>query len=86
MHMMDSAFADGLAEVVLGLIGVIMLVTLLRLTCRLNPRNAPPDPGITPWTPAGRALLLAMLAPVVSMLISAWLVDFPQEKERFTAC
>lgn len=59
---------------VLGLIGVIMLITLLRLTYRLNPKNASPNPGITPWTLAGRALLLAMLAPVALLLISAWLI------------
>lgn len=60
--------------VVLGLIGVIMLVTLTRLTFRMNPKEAAPSPGITPWTLAGRALLAVMLAPVVLMLISAWLI------------
>lgn len=60
--------------VVLGVIGVLMLVTLLRLTYRLNPRQAPPNPGVSPWTLAGKALLIAMLAPVVFLFISAWLV------------
>lgn len=60
--------------VVLGVIGVIMLVTLTRLTFRLNPKNGSPNPGITPWSLAGRVLLFAMMAPVVFMLVSAWLI------------
>lgn len=61
--------------VVLGLIGLIMLITLIRLTYRLNPSEASPNSGITPWTLSGRALLGLMLAPVVLMLVSAWLVN-----------
>lgn len=60
--------------VALGVIGVIMLVNLLRLTYRLNPKDASPNPGINPWTPAGRALLLAMLAPVGFLPVSDRLV------------
>lgn len=60
---------------VLGVIGAVMLMTLVRLTYRLNPKNADPNPGITPWTLAGRALLGAMLLPVAFMLISAWLLS-----------
>lgn len=59
---------------VLGVIGVVMHVNLLRLTYQLNPKDASPNPGITPWTPSGRALLLAMLAPVAFLLVSARLV------------
>lgn len=60
--------------VVLGVIGMVMLVTLIRLTYRLNPRQDTPNPGVSPWTLAGKALLIAMLAPVVFLFISAWLV------------
>lgn len=70
----ESARSLAIPLVVLGMIGLIMLVNLLRLTYRLNPTDAAPNPGITPWTLAGRALLGSMLAPVVLMLISAWLV------------
>lgn len=70
----ERASSLAIPLVVLGVIGLIMLVTLARLTYRLNPRDAVPSPGITPWTLAGRALLGSMLAPVLLMLISAWLV------------
>ena len=60
--------------VVLGIISLVMLITLLRLTYRLNPRQAAPNPGVSPWTLAGKALLIAMLAPVVFLFVSAWLV------------
>ncbi|MFN8661623.1 MAG: hypothetical protein U0075_07005 [Thermomicrobiales bacterium] len=71
-HQSPNSLAIPLA--VLGLVGFIMAVTLLRLTLRLNPRNAPPNPGINPWTWVGRASLAGMLAPVVLTLLSAWLV------------
>jgi hypothetical protein len=70
----ESASSLAIPLVVLGLIGLIMLFTLIRLTYRLNPKEAAPNPGITPWTLAGRALLCLMFAPVVFMLVSAWLV------------
>ncbi|MDQ2651951.1 MAG: hypothetical protein M3Z20_02805 [Chloroflexota bacterium] len=70
----ESSRSLAIPLVVLGVIGLIMLATLIRLTYRLNPRNAAPNPGITPWTLSGWALLGSMLAPVVLMLISAWLV------------
>ena len=70
----ESARSLAIPLAVLGVIGAIMLMTLLRLTYRLNPRNAAPNPGITPWTLAGRALLLAMCAPIAFLLVSSWLV------------
>jgi hypothetical protein len=70
----ESAGSLALPLVVLGVIGLIMLVYLVRLTYRLNPPDASPGPGITPWTLAGRALLGSMMAPVILMLVSAWLV------------
>jgi hypothetical protein len=70
----ESSSSLAVPLVVLGIIGLVMLVNLIRLTYRLNPRDASPNPGITPWTLAGRALLGSLLAPVILMLISAWLV------------
>lgn len=64
--------------VALGVIGMTMLVTLIRLTYRLNPRQDPPNPGVSPWTLAGKALLAAMLVPVVFLFMSAWLLASAQ--------
>jgi hypothetical protein len=59
---------------VLGVVGLIMALTLLRLTLRLNPRGAAPNPGVNPWTRVGRASLAGMLSPAILTLLSAWLV------------
>src|SRR5215211_805615 len=50
----ESPSSLAIPLVALGLIGLIMLVTLIRLTYRLNPRNTAPSPGVSPWTLAGR--------------------------------
>lgn len=70
--------------VVLGVTGLIMLITLVRLTYRLNPRQAEPTPGVSPWTLAGRVLLAAMLAPVICLLISGWLIAVGQKAAFMT--
>lgn len=72
-HQHPGSLAVPLA--VLACIGLIMALTLIRLTLRLNPRNAPPNPGVNPWTRKGMALLLGMLTPALLSLLSAWLVS-----------
>lgn len=71
-HQHPGSLAVPLA--LLGIVGLIMALTLLRLTLRLNPRNALPNPGVNPWTWIGRASLAGMLAPVICTLLSAWLI------------
>jgi hypothetical protein len=60
---------------VLGIVGLIMALTLIRLTLKLNPRGAPPNPGVNPWTWVGKASLVAMLLPVGLTLLTAWLLS-----------
>jgi hypothetical protein len=61
--------------VMLGMFGLVMAFTLVRLTIQLNPKEATPNPGVSPWTWIGRATLVAMFAPVILTVLSAWLVS-----------
>jgi hypothetical protein len=72
-HQHPNSLAIPLA--LLGAVGLIMALTLIRLTLRLNPRNAPPNAGVNPWTLVGRASLVGLLLPVVLALVSAWLIS-----------
>lgn len=59
--------------IVLGVIGLLMGGTLMRLWARLNPATDPP-PRMSPWTLVGKIYMVFMASPAMFILLAAWLL------------
>ncbi|MFT4039820.1 MAG: hypothetical protein QM692_16705 [Thermomicrobiales bacterium] len=66
-------FSLAIPLAILGVIGLVMGGTLIRLWARLNPATDPP-PRVSPWTLPGKLMMAGMASPAIMMLAAAWLL------------